>query len=216
MLRLPGRASRVIEDDYRTAFFWLWLQVVVDATDGVLARARARVRAAALVQRREARRHRRLPDVRVRAGAVRLAGAARARRVGDARRQRDAAVERLRLQPRRREDRRPLLHRLPVVLEHRGLLPVRAGAAAAAQRADAAGAAVLVFVPIRYVYPSRTPVLPVLTNVLGSRLGSGGAGRPVAISRRVARAGARVAGLPGLLRRAVPVPAVSARPAHTA
>jgi phosphatidylcholine synthase len=27
-----------VEHDYRTAFFWLWLQVVVDATDGVLAR----------------------------------------------------------------------------------------------------------------------------------------------------------------------------------
>jgi phosphatidylcholine synthase len=29
----------LFEHDYRTAFFWLWLQVVVDATDGVLARA---------------------------------------------------------------------------------------------------------------------------------------------------------------------------------
>ncbi len=28
----------VVEHDYRTAFFWLWLQVVVDATDGTLAR----------------------------------------------------------------------------------------------------------------------------------------------------------------------------------
>jgi phosphatidylcholine synthase len=28
----------VVDHDYRTAFFWLWLQVVVDATDGVLAR----------------------------------------------------------------------------------------------------------------------------------------------------------------------------------
>ena len=32
----------VIDHDYRTAFFWLYLQVFVDATDGVLAR-RARV-----------------------------------------------------------------------------------------------------------------------------------------------------------------------------
>ena len=32
----------LFEHDYRTAFFWLWLQVVVDATDGMLAR-RARV-----------------------------------------------------------------------------------------------------------------------------------------------------------------------------
>lgn len=28
----------VVDHDYRTAFFWLWLQVVVDATDGALAR----------------------------------------------------------------------------------------------------------------------------------------------------------------------------------
>ena len=34
---LAARAA--IEHDYRTAFFWLWLQVVVDATDGALARA---------------------------------------------------------------------------------------------------------------------------------------------------------------------------------
>jgi phosphatidylcholine synthase len=33
----------VFEHDYRAAFFWLWLQVVVDAVDGVLAR-RARVK----------------------------------------------------------------------------------------------------------------------------------------------------------------------------
>jgi len=40
MALLATRA--VIESDYRTAFFWLWLQVVVDATDGFFAR-RARV-----------------------------------------------------------------------------------------------------------------------------------------------------------------------------
>lgn len=35
-------ARAVIDFNYRAAFFWLWLQVVIDATDGVLAR-RARV-----------------------------------------------------------------------------------------------------------------------------------------------------------------------------
>ena len=35
-------AQAIIDFDYRTAFFWLWLQVLVDATDGMLAR-RARV-----------------------------------------------------------------------------------------------------------------------------------------------------------------------------
>jgi phosphatidylcholine synthase len=37
---LAARAA--IENDFRAAFFWLWLQVAVDATDGLLAR-RARV-----------------------------------------------------------------------------------------------------------------------------------------------------------------------------
>jgi phosphatidylcholine synthase len=36
-------ARAVIDFDYRTAFFWLWVQVLVDATDGPLAR-RFRVR----------------------------------------------------------------------------------------------------------------------------------------------------------------------------
>ena len=31
-------ATDLFEHDYRTAFFWLYLQVIVDATDGVLAR----------------------------------------------------------------------------------------------------------------------------------------------------------------------------------
>jgi phosphatidylcholine synthase len=36
-------ARAIVDFDYRTAFFWLWVQVVVDATDGFLAR-RLRVR----------------------------------------------------------------------------------------------------------------------------------------------------------------------------
>jgi phosphatidylcholine synthase len=36
-------ARAVLDFDYRTAFFWLWVQVFVDATDGLLAR-RLRVR----------------------------------------------------------------------------------------------------------------------------------------------------------------------------
>jgi phosphatidylcholine synthase len=36
-------ARAFIEFDYRTAFFWLWVQVFIDATDGLLAR-RLRVR----------------------------------------------------------------------------------------------------------------------------------------------------------------------------
>lgn len=36
-------AQAIVDFDYRTAFFWLWVQVFVDATDGLLAR-RLRVR----------------------------------------------------------------------------------------------------------------------------------------------------------------------------
>jgi len=36
-------ARAIIDFDYRTAFFWLWIQVIIDATDGWLAR-RLRVR----------------------------------------------------------------------------------------------------------------------------------------------------------------------------
>ena len=36
-------ARAFIEFDYRTGFFWLWVQVIIDATDGLLAR-RLRVR----------------------------------------------------------------------------------------------------------------------------------------------------------------------------
>ena len=52
------------------------------------------------------------------------------------------------------------------------LVPVRAGTGRrGSTRWSCWRCAVLVFVPIRYVYPSRTPVLPVLTNGAGSGLG---------------------------------------------
>ena len=66
--------------------------------------------------------------------------------------------QRLRVQPRRREggDHRVLLHGLSVVLEHRGRCTCFVWGLARATR-DLAVLLVLVFVPIRYVYPSRTP-----------------------------------------------------------
>ena len=69
-------------------------------------------------------------------------------------------------------DHRPLLHRLPVLLEHRRALHVRGLApAGAAQCRDPAALVVLVFVPLRYVYPSRTPDLAPGHAVLGVDLG---------------------------------------------
>ena len=73
----------VIDFNYRAAFFWLWLQVVIDATDGLLAR-RARV-----AERIPWFDGSKLDDVvdylslRLRSRIVRLARRARAWRVDD-------------------------------------------------------------------------------------------------------------------------------------
>jgi phosphatidylcholine synthase len=64
------------------------------------------------------------------------------------------------------------------------------------------GFAAMVFVPIRYIYPSRTTILPRTTNVLGA-VGRGDADHPLAVPAGVARAGARVAGVSGVLLRAL-------------
>ena len=61
--------------------------------------------------------------------------------------------------PHRREDRRPLLHGVPELLEHRGLLRRRLRAREVATTAVLLALTVLIFVPIKYVYPSRTETL---------------------------------------------------------
>ena len=150
-------ARAIIDFDYRTAFFWLWLQVVVDATDGVLAR-RVRVpRAHSLVRRRQARRHHRLPDVRVRAGAVRLARRARAECVG-------AAGGRAMLLSSaygfNRTDAKTADHFFTGFPSYWNIVTFYLLIARWPPTVNAAillVLAVLVFVPIRYVYPSRTP-----------------------------------------------------------
>ena len=103
-----------IDFDYRTAFFWLWLQVFVDATDGLLAR-RLRVReripwfdGAKLDDIADYLTYVFVPALFVWRGA--LVPNAWVLPVV----RRDAAVERVRLQPHRREDLRSLLHRLSV------------------------------------------------------------------------------------------------------
>ena len=166
---------------------------------------RARLRAAAVVQRREARRPGGLPHLRVRAGADRLACACSSSDpwttvvpCGD------AAVERLRFQPRRREDRAttssPASRRTGT-----SWWPISSSSSCrpTSTPPSCSGFAVMVFVPIRYIYPSRTPILPRTTNLLGVVWGAIGDRDPVAVPAGVAAAGARVAGVPGLLLRAL-------------
>ena len=91
------------------------------------------------------------------------------------RHQRDAAVERVRLQPRRREDRRSLLLGFPSYWNIVVFYMLVLNLSPEVNGAILLGLAVMVFVPIRYVYPSRTPVLRWPTNMLGVDLGSAAA-----------------------------------------
>jgi phosphatidylcholine synthase len=161
-------ALAVIENDFRAAFFWLWLQVVVDATDGLLAR-RARVAerlpwfdGAALDQIVDyltyvfvpalvAWRAPLVPDgwtIPVASGMLLSSAYAFSRK--------DAKTT------------DNLFTGWPsywnVVTFYLLVLEWPAVVNAAVLGAFA----VLVFIPIRYVYPSRTPVLSVVTNVLGA------------------------------------------------
>ena len=136
-----------------------WLATIIDATDGVLARAlhvKERLPwfdGATLDNVVDYLTYVFVPAlVVVKTGLVPPG-------TGSADRCRDARRKRLRLQSRGRQGGydRPLLHRLPVLLEHRGR--VSRGLATVSPLANAAILAalvVLVFVPLRYVYPSRT------------------------------------------------------------
>src|SRR3989442_2908385 len=88
------------------------------------------------LQHRPPARHRRLLHLRDRAGAVLDPHAPRAVARGPADRLHRRACQRLWLLPDRRQDARSLLHGLPLVLEHRGVLPLRAGMAARAECRD--------------------------------------------------------------------------------
>ena len=124
---------------------------------------------ASTVQRREARRHRRLRHLRVRAGVLRLARVARARASWNVGRRGDAPVERLRFQQGRREDRRSLLHWLSVYWNIVVFYLFVAGWPPELNLVILLGLSVLVFVPIHYLYaPSRSPVFRRLTVGLGA------------------------------------------------
>jgi phosphatidylcholine synthase len=161
-------ARAVIEHDYRTAFFWLGVQIVVDATDGVLARAlRVDVRTpdfngaklddivdyltyvfvpALFVWRAVL-----VPDAWTLwvAGAMLLSSAYGFNRA-------DAKTDDYFFTG------FPSYWNLSVFYLHLGQSSSTLNAAILLTLA------VLVFVPIRYVYPSRTPVLRWQTNVLGA------------------------------------------------
>jgi len=161
-------ARAVIDYDYRQAFFWLWLQVVVDATDGLLAR-RARVSevlpwfdggklddivdylAYVFVPALFVWRALLVPDgwsIPVVSAMLLASG------YGFSRRDAKTADH--------------LFTGFPSYWNAVAFYLLLAGWPSIVNAAILLALAILVFVPIRYVYPSRTPILPMLTNVLGS------------------------------------------------
>jgi len=167
-------ARAVVEHDYRTAFFWLGVQIVVDATDGVLARAlRVDVRTpgfngaklddivdyltyvfvpALFVWRAILVPGPWVPWV---AGAMLMSSAYGFNRT-------DAKTA------------DHFFTGFPsywnIVVFYLFLLDLTPGINAAILL----GFAALVFVPIRYIYPSRTPIWPWATNLFGAAWGVAG------------------------------------------
>ena len=141
---------------------WLFLAaMVVDGTDGILAR---HFRVKEVVPQIDGALLDNIVDYLTYAFAPMVLlwaiGALPGRRVGRGRRGDPAGRVLLPVHPDRREDRRPLLPGLPVVLERRRLL--RRRLRARCRRDDRRWSccfAVLVFVPVKYVYPSRTETL---------------------------------------------------------
>jgi phosphatidylcholine synthase len=157
----------VIDFNYRAAFFWLWLQVVIDATDGVLAR-RARVAeqipwfdggklddvvdylAYVFVPALFVWRAVLVPGAWTMwvAGAMLLSSG-----YGFSRRDAKTADH--------------FFTGFPSYWNIVAFYLLVAGFSSVVNAAVLLTFVVLVFVPIRYVYPTRTPVLRLLTNVLG-------------------------------------------------
>ena len=129
--------------------------------------------------------------------------------IGLCRRSAAAARQRLRLLRVRGEDARPLLHRLSVLLERRRALSLRARLAALDQRGVLVALSVLVFVPIRYLYPSRTATIAHAHLCRRCAMGAVGVLAAAAVSPPVAHAGAAQPALPRVLRRAVALAALA-------
>jgi phosphatidylcholine synthase len=160
-------AAAAIEDDFRTAFFWLAAQVAVDATDGMLAR-RARVAeripwfdGAKLDDIIDYLTYAFVPALIIWRGAFVPASLA----VPIA-----AAILLSSAYGFNRVDAKTPDHfftGFPSYWNIVALYLMLAGWDPGVNAAIVLTCAALVFVPVRYVYPSRTPVLRLPTNVLG-------------------------------------------------
>jgi len=161
----------VVEGDYRTAFFWLALQVIVDATDGVLAR-RVRVserlpwfNGAKLDDIVDYLTYVFVPALVVWRGL--LVPGAWSLTVASAMLLSSAYGF-------NREDAKTADHFFTGFPSYWNIVVFYLMSASWPPAANAAillALAVLVFVPIRYIYPSRTPVWRVPTNALGALWG---------------------------------------------
>ena len=100
-----------------------------------------------------------------------MARRARARRVDDAGGGGDVAVERIRIQSQGRQDADHFFTGFPSYWNVVVFYLLVAGWSSCVNAAVLLMFVVLVFVPIRYVYPSRTPILQLFTNVVRLRSG---------------------------------------------
>jgi phosphatidylcholine synthase len=157
----------VIDHNYRAAFFWLWLQVVIDATDGVLAR-RARV-----AERIPWFDGSKLDDVVDYLTYVFVPALVvwRAILVPDAWTMWIAAAMLLSSgYGFSRKDAKTPDHFFTGFPSYWNVVVfylLVAGFSSIVNAAVLLTFVVLVFIPIRYVYPSRTPILRLFTNVIG-------------------------------------------------
>jgi phosphatidylcholine synthase len=161
-------AASVFEHDYRAAFFWLWLQVVVDAVDGTFARwARVKERlpwfdGAKLDDIIDYVTYVFVPALFIWRALLVPAGwelpVAAAMLLSSA-------------YGFNRSDAKTPDHCFTGFPSYWNIVAFYLYVAQWSPQTNAAillGLAVLVFVPIRYLYPSRSPVLRVPTNILGA------------------------------------------------
>jgi phosphatidylcholine synthase len=168
-LALALLATRaVIDYNYRAAFFWLWLQVVIDATDGMLAR---RARVSERIPWFDGSKLDDLVDYLTYVFVPALC-VWRAALVPDAWTMSVAMAMLLASgYGFSRKDAKTADHFFTGFPSYWNVMVfylLVAGWSSWANAVVLLTFVVLVFVPIRYVYPSRTPVLRLLTNAIGS------------------------------------------------
>lgn len=157
----------VIDYNYRAAFFWLWLQVVIDATDGALARA------ARVSERIPWFDGSKLDDIVDYLTYVFVPALFVWRSVlvpGDWAIWIAAAILLASGYGFSRKDAKTADHFFTGFPSYWNVVTfyiLVAGWSSSVNAAMLIALIVLVFIPIRYVYPSRTPILQIITNVLG-------------------------------------------------